>query len=106
MGPFLQEVFMSIIHTILQCSGEPFDPRDEEVTMTLLTSVMCLSVCVCSVHAFNQTIQPYYNHSVIMMSSLQAARDKQNLQKCYYQFISSLVNNNAVEVISSQGEIT
>lgn len=62
MGPFLQEVFMSIIHTILKCSSEPFDPRDEEAT-----------------------------------------RDKQNLQKCYYQFISSLVNNNAMEVISSQG---
>ncbi|XP_065889699.1 exportin-T-like isoform X2 [Dysidea avara] len=62
MGPFLQEVFMPIIHTILNCSTEPYDPRDEE-----------------------------------------AARDRQNLQKCYYLFISSLVNNDAVEVISSQG---
>jgi len=34
----------------------------------------------------------------------QAARDRQNLQKCYYLFISSLVNNDAVEVISSQGD--
>ena len=34
MGPFLQEVFMSIIHTILKCSSEPYDPRDEEVSMT------------------------------------------------------------------------
>jgi len=31
MGPFLQEVFMPIIHTILKCSTEPYDPRDEEV---------------------------------------------------------------------------
>jgi len=33
MGPFLQEVFMSIIHTILKCSSEPYDPRDEEVSI-------------------------------------------------------------------------
>jgi len=33
MGPFLQEVFMSIIHTILKCSAEPYDPRDEEVSI-------------------------------------------------------------------------
>jgi len=43
----------------------------------------------------------YIDHPI---PSLQASRDKQNLQKCYYQFISSLVNNNAMEVISSQGQ--
>ena len=46
----------------------------------------------------------YPSHIHIINLQSQEHRDRQNLQKAYFLFISSIASNNVTSVISSQGE--
>ena len=41
--------------------------------------------------------------SLCLFVCLQEVRDRQNLRKCYFLFISSVAANNVADVIASQG---
>lgn len=87
ISPFLREVFMPVVQSIISCLNLPFDPSDTDVRMQI-----------------QQCRNSELGNDVYFVRA-QEQRDRLNLQRSYFLFISALATNNVTEVIASQGVV-
>ena len=85
IAPFLNDIFMPVVQTIIHHLEQPFDPANQEVT---------------HLHARTHT----HTHTPTAILP-QALREHHGLQKSYFLFLNSLATNNVICVLETQSEM-